>query len=145
MSEDGEDDGLTRQQWRRLGLLALGIGVLTLLAIGGVTLASHTWGIGGGQDGPPSAAFSVTGNETTDGWEATITHEGGDGIHPPKLSIEADGEALGTWNELGGGGADVVTPDSSLTVDGLAAGTLLEVVYRDGDERAVLGSGRVGS
>jgi|GEM_PF-1794284 len=142
-SAEGDDDGLTRAQWRRLLVVAAAIGVVMVLGVVAITAASHVWGTGGGQEGPPSAAFSVETVEDEGDVAVVITHEGGDGIHPPYVHVVVDDVERGTWNELGGGGADVVTPDATLRLGDVSPGERVLVVYDDGADRAELGRGTV--
>jgi hypothetical protein len=139
---DPDSDGLTREQFRWLAIVAVGLGALLLLAILGVTAASVLWG--GGDTGTPSAAFQIETIERDDGLAANVTHAGGDAVNPGAIVIEVNGERRGTWEELGGEGPDVVATGYRLVLEDLVAGDSVIVVWTGGDERVELGSGTIG-
>jgi len=138
----GESDELSREQFRVLVFVAIGIGAVLLLAIIGVTAASVLWGTGG-SDGPPTAAFEVQTIDRPDGVAANVTHAGGDAVAPESIVIEVNGESRGTWAELGGEGPDIVAPGHRLLIDEVSAGDSVAVIWTGGDERTELGRGTI--
>lgn len=138
MSED--DDGLTREQFRWLTLTAVGIGVLLLLAILGVTAVSYAWGTN--DPGDPAAVFTVETIDQSDGVAANITHAGGDAVSPGSIVIEVDGERRGTWDELEGEGPSIVSEGNQLVLSNVSVGDEVAVYWEDGDgDRSEVGRG----
>lgn len=136
-----DDDGLTREQWRRLVLVAVGIGLAVLGGVIAITAVGH---FGGGDGGPPSAAFSVETVDQNGEVAANVTHAGGDGIHPGSTVLYVDDQRLGTWDDLEGEGVGVVRPGDSLVLEDVAAGSEVVVRWEHGDEQVVLGRGVLG-
>lgn len=138
-----DSDGLSGRQLRWLIFAAMGIGLLLLLAIIGVTAASVIWGGGGGGSGPPEAAFDVQTIQQTDGVAANVTHAGGEAVNPEAIVVEVDGEPRGTWEELGGEGPDIVAPGHQLVLGNVTGGDSVAVIWTGGDERVELGRGTI--
>ncbi|AGN00401.1 hypothetical protein L593_02250 [Salinarchaeum sp. Harcht-Bsk1] len=137
-----DSEGLSREQFRLLLLVAIGIGAVLLLAIIGVTAASVVWGTGGG-GGAPTAAFEVQTIDRSDGVAANVSHAGGDAVNPESIVVEVNGEPRGTWTELGGQGPDIVARGHQLVLDDVAPGDSIAVVWTGDDERVELGRGTI--
>ncbi|WP_248515312.1 type IV pilin N-terminal domain-containing protein [Salinarchaeum laminariae] len=142
MSED--DDGLTREQFRWLVFASVGIGVLLLVTILGLTAASYAWGAN--DPGDPVADFTVETIDRDGGVAANITHAGGDSVSPTSIVIEVDGERRGTWGELGGEGPGIVSLGNQLVLSDVTTGDRIVIYWTGGDgEPTAFGSGTVES
>lgn len=138
----GQDDGLTSEQFRWLVVVAVGIGVLLLATILGLTAASYAWGAN--DPGDPVAAFDVDTIDRESGVAANVTHAGGDAVNPNAIVIEVNGEPRGTWAELGGEGPDIVAEGYELVLSDVSPGDSITVVSTVGeDDPTVLGTGTV--
>lgn len=127
-------DDLSAEQRRRLLAISVAVGGLVLLGVLAITGASHVFGPGGGQEGPPDAAFSVQTVERDDGLAANVTHAGGQAVAPADVVVEVAGERRGNWTALGGEGLAVVAPGHSVLVEDVQAGDEVRVLWIGAEE-----------
>jgi FlaG/FlaF family flagellin (archaellin) len=112
--------------------LALGIAVQTLF-LGGSSSSS-------GDAGPPEATFEI--RYHGENASVTVTHAGGDTVHPDRLTVRRDGTPVSTaWPE------GLVTAGDTGVVETVTAGDEIAVVWTgpDGDRSWVLQTARVPS
>lgn len=142
-----DDEGLSPAQTRTLLLASVGIALLVLLLIGGVTVASHVYGFGDGPEGAPDAEFSVVTVERDGQPAVNVTNEGPYAANPDEIVIEVEGERRGNWTELGGelGAGEIVAPGNSVVLEDVEEGDLVTVYWVRGDQREELGQSNVQS
>jgi len=136
---DPDADGLTPEQFRWLVGVSLAVGLLVLLLVLGLTAASHVYGVGGGQQGPPDAGVDVRTQATADGVAANLTYRGREAANPDHLLVTVGDDPVGNWSELGGEAPrGFVGTGHTLLLRAVDPGDVVEVHWTGGDERVRL-------
>jgi FlaG/FlaF family flagellin (archaellin) len=116
------------------GVVFVGLAVIAFVVfvILSAVIGSFVLGMGSQADvAPPSATFDVEYDDATE--ELTITHAGGDSLDADRVTVEVDDRTV-DWEESDG---DIVSGDE-LTVDDVAVGAEIRVVWTFDDEQQVL-------
>lgn len=140
---DPDGDGLTREQLRWLVGVGIAVGLAVVVLVVGLTAASHVLGIGGGQDGPPDATFSVRTQAAADGVAANLTHRGGEAAAPEDLVISVNGERRGTWTAVGGEAPGLVAEGHTAIVRDVEPGDVVLLHWVGDGEETLLARGTV--
>lgn len=135
---DPDSDGLTREQFRWLLGFSLAVGFVFLLLVLGITAASHLYGVGGGQSGPPEAVFTVQTQAAADGVAANVTHRGIEAADPGDLLVSVDNETVGNWSSLGGQGPGLVATGHTLLLRAVEPGDVVRIHWVGDGEQVVL-------